>query len=306
MPHQHRTFFPKTPGIRSSVFFIAAVTLLLFTLVPLPARAASVLIVGDTQYKPVADVVDVIKNTLPSAPRILKTADIRGKLSVAVAREHASLVIALGKDALDEALKLPSSVTVVYGLVLAPPQITRTNTTGVYMATPAIEYINITRKFLPGLRRLSLVGSHDMLRVLDGKSYWQVASFQVGNTTQLFKSVSDLESSNAMVLLPDGDLLNPTVLERIHLLAYRKNVPLLGISEGNVRQGSLFALVFDPVSVGRQIGEQANTLLQGVETASVPPSPPRKFNLFLNIATAKKVGVAIPEEMIRIAKRVYE
>jgi ABC-type uncharacterized transport system substrate-binding protein len=248
----------------------------------------------------------VIKSGLDSSPKVYKTADIRGNLSSIVSRQGAALVIALGKDALDEAMQLPSSVTVVYGLVLAPPQINRPNTTGVYMATPAIEYINISRKFLPSLKRLSLVGSHEMLRVLDGKSYWQVASFQVGNTSQLFKSVNELENSNAIVLLPDGDLLNPSVLERMHLLAYRKNVPLLGISESNVQQGSLFALVFDPVSLGRQIGEQAAELLSGTVVASVPPSPPQRFNLFVNVSTAKKVGVSIPHEMIRIAKKVYE
>lgn len=270
------------------------------------SEAASVLIVGDTQYKPVADVVDVIKGTLKSPPKTYKTADIRGKLTPIASREGATLVIALGKDALDEALKLPSSVTVVYGLVLAPPHITRANTTGVYMATPAIEYINISRRYLPGLKRLSLIGSHDMLRVLDGKSYWQVASFQVGNTAQLFKSVNELDNCNAMVLLPDGDLLNPSVLERMHLLAYRKNVPLLGISESNVRQGSLFALVFDPASLGRQIGERAAALLSGADVASIPPSPPQRFNLFVNVSTARKVGVSIPDEMIRIAKKIYE
>lgn len=270
------------------------------------SEAAGVLLVGDTQYKPVADVVSVIKNSMTTPPKIYKTIDIKGRLGTVVRREEASIVIALGKDALDEALKLPSSVAVVYGLVLAPPQSSRPNITGVYMATPAIEYVNLSRKFLPSLKRLSLVGSHDMLRALDGKSYWQVASFQVGNTTQLFRAVSELDPCNAMVLLPDGDLLNPAVLERMQLLTYRKNVPLLGISEGHVRQGSLFALVFDPATIGRQIAEQASVLQTGISAAAIPQTPPKRFNLFVNMSTAKKVGVPIPDEMIRIAKKVYE
>jgi ABC-type uncharacterized transport system substrate-binding protein len=37
----------------------------------------------------------------------------------------------------------------------------------------------------------------------------------------------------------------------------------------------------------------------------LPPSPPKRFNLFVNTTTAKKVGVTIPDEMMQVAKRIY-
>ena len=63
--------------------------------------------------------------------------------------------------------------------------------------------------------------------------------------------------------------------------------------------------VVDPVSVGRQIGEYANRVIKGGNIGQIPPSPPKRFELYLNSGTARKMGIRLPDEMVRMAKRVY-
>ena len=94
-------------------------------------------------------------------------------------------------------------------------------------------------------------------------------------------------------------------MDNVYLFSYRNSIPLLGISERNVKQGSLFALVFDPVSIARQIGEKVLDARNGVDMDEMPPSPPLEFNLFVNTNTARKMGIVIPDEMIRKAKKIY-
>jgi putative tryptophan/tyrosine transport system substrate-binding protein len=269
-----------------------------------PASAAEVLIVGETQYRPVADVVAAIGDTLRSPAKVYTTSEVRGRLAAVVAGERARLVVALGKDALKEAVRLPLPTRVVYGLVIVPPKVTGSNVTGVYMATPVREYVDAVRRYLPAIKRISVFGSEDLLGALDGESL-HVNTYGVSSPSELVSTLEGLDGPQAILLLPDVTLITGAVMERAYLFSYRKNVPLLGISEGHVRQGALFALVFDPASLGRQIGEEVAAALDGKAIAAMPPSPPRSFDLCINTETAKRMGIAVPEEMLKRAKRTY-
>lgn len=286
--------------------FVGALLLFALHLSPTTAYPAEVLIVGDIQYKPVADVVAEIRSSLKSQAAEYPISEIRGKLGTVVDRENARIIVALGMDALGEALRLPTSVTVVYGLVISPPSSDRSNITGVYMSTPVADYVSTVKKYLPSISRISVVGSQHLINVLLGNSSGQVTVHRVGSSYDLVNTVSRLSGSEAVLLLPDVNLITSSVTENVFLFSFRNNVPLLGISEGNVKQGSLFALVFDPRGIGRQIGEKVHSVQNGVDAEDMPPSPPKKFNLFVNTNTARKMGIAIPDEMLKKSKRVYQ
>ncbi|MBF0558182.1 MAG: hypothetical protein HQL08_05330 [Nitrospirae bacterium] len=271
-----------------------------------PSLAAEVLIIGDIQYKPVADVVGEIRAKVKLPLNVYSTSDARGKLKAIVEREDARTVVALGKDAVDEALLLPPSVAVIYGLVIAPVKTSRSNITGVYMATPINEYVGTIRKYMPSIRRISIVGSRYLMSILDGRAYAQVAAYNVSSSSELVNTVNGLDESNALILLPDVAFLTSAVMENVYLFSFRKNIPLLGISEGNVKQGSLFALVFDSLKIGRQIGELVMGARNGVDMEEMPPAPPAEFDLFINTNTARKMGIVITDEMIRKAKKIYQ
>jgi putative tryptophan/tyrosine transport system substrate-binding protein len=306
--HRLKDFMFTNRAPISSRRYTLVAELLLFSLLLFssPAVAAEVLIVGDIQYKPVAEMVSEIKSTLRWQVKEYAIGDVRGKLDGIVERENARIVVTLGMDAVGEAFRLPPSIAVVYGLVIAPPKSARSNVTGVYMSTPASEYVATVRKYLPSIKWVSVVGSQNLMNVLLGSAPPQVAAYHVGSSSDLVNTVSRLNNAEALLLLPDVNLLTSSVMENVYLFSFRNNVPLLGISEGNVKQGSLLALVFDPKTVSRQIGEKVQNILKGTAAADIPPSPPRKFNLFINTNTARKMGIEIPDEMLKKARRIYQ
>jgi ABC-type uncharacterized transport system substrate-binding protein len=118
-------------------------------------------------------------------------------------------------------------------------------------------------------------------------------------------TVRQLDAAGAILLLPDASLLTSAAMDEAYLLSFRKGIPILGVSERNVREGALAALVVDMVNVGKLIGGLAAKALKGESIDRVPPSPPRKFDLYLNTATARRMGIPIPSEVIRMAKRLY-
>lgn len=284
----------------------AVLLFVLLLFIPSPVRAAKVLIVGDMQYALVADVAAEIQLSLRSQAAEYAISEVRGRLGAVVEREDARIVVALGMDAVTEALLLPPAIAVVYGLVVVPPENGRPNVTGVYMSPPVSEYVSTVRRYLPAIAKVSVVGSRIMMKSLLSGDPDQVAVYHVDNSSDLVDAVDRLVDTRALLLLPDANLLTAPVMSNVYLFSFRKNVPLLGISEANVKQGALFALVFDPKAVSRQIGEKVQTILDGVAATEIPASPPGRYNLYINSNTARKMGIEIPDEMMRKAKRIYQ
>ncbi|MDD5105765.1 MAG: ABC transporter substrate binding protein [Desulfuromonadaceae bacterium] len=270
-----------------------------------PACAAKVLIIGDLQYSFVADIASEISSTLKSPARDYSISEIRGKLGAVVERENAQVVVALGRGAIIEALRLPPEIAVVYGLIVVPPRSSRANLTGVYMSPPASEYLIAVRRYFPALGKLAVVGSPAMLKMLAGVATDHIVTYQVNNPVELVNTVGRLSGISALVLLPEAALLTSSVMDNVYTYSFRNNIPLLGVSEGNVKQGSLFALVFDTKTVSVQIGEKVRAILNGDDAGDIPQSPPRKLNLFININTAKKMGIAVPADALNHAKKIY-
>lgn len=271
----------------------------------IPCRAADVLIIADAQLKPVMEVTQGLRKTLRASTRVYSPSEVRNNLAALVQREEARVVIALGREALAEALTLPPSIPVIYDMVVTPPTISRPNTTGFYMATPVDEYAGLVRKHLPTLKRVVVLASRDFLNILANNVSAPISSYSVKNMVEFVNIVKQLEDADAILLLPDNSVMNSTTLEEAYLHSFRRRIPLLGISEKHVREGALLALVVDMVNVGKVIGEYATRALKSGSVGQQPALPPRKFDLYLNMDTARKMRITIPDEVVRMARKAY-
>jgi len=270
------------------------------------ARPAEVVVFGDTRLKPVVQVIEGFRSVIKAKPAVYSPAKIKsGKLDNIVRKEGARIVVALGQDSLNEALSLPSSLTVLYALVILPPKTARPNTAGVYMGTPIREYLKVVDTYLPELKKISVIASPEVLEVLDHSNQDNLKTYRARSAFDFVSIVKGLDRPDALLLLPDVSLLTRTALEESYLFSFRKKVPLLGISKKHVRQGALFALEFDPEKVGRRLGSMAQAALKGNVFKQEQALPSENFSLYINRDTAKKMKIAIPDEMIKVAAGVY-
>ena len=269
------------------------------------SEPADVIVVGDTRLAPVDHIVSGIREALGVPLKVYTPSDAKDRLRGIASREDAKVVVALGRDALDEAVRLPQSVAVVYDLVVTPPAVKRPNMTGHYMATPVREYVSIIRRYLPSIRHLAVIGSSELMRTLETSGDAMVTPHRVKNSFELVEAVRQHDSADAILLLPDVSILTASALEEVYLYSFRRGVPVLGISERNVRQGALFALVFDPMHTGRTLREEVSQAINGEDIGRIPPSPSQKFELYINLNTAEKMNIPIPEELLRKAKKVF-
>lgn len=286
-------------------FIIIFCLILSFPLTSHPCHAADVLIIADAQLKPAMEITQGMRKTLRASMKTYSPSEVRGSLPAMVQREEARVVVALGREALSEALTLPPSIPVIYDMVVTPPPISRPNTAGFYMATPASEYTELLRNYLPALKRVAVVASNPFLSILASDISAPFSSHSVRNTVEFVSMVRKLDNTDAILLLPDSGVLTTTAMEEAYLLSFRRRIPLLGISERHVREGALMALVVDLVNVGKIMGEYAARALKSGSVGQPPAAPPRKFELFLNMDTARKMRITIPDRVMRMAKRAY-
>ena len=279
--------------------------LLCILLTVVPCQAADVLIIADAQLKPVIEVTQGMRKTLHATTKTYSPAEVRGKLTALIQQEDARVVIALGREALAEALTLPTSIPVIYDMVVTPPAVNRPNTIGFYMATPTSEYAELVRKHLPSLKRMAVVASRDFLNILANNVSAPAIAHSVRNTVEFVSTVKQLENTDSILLLPDSGIMTSTAMEEAYLLSFRRRIPLMGISERHVREGALLALVVDMVNVGKVIGEYATRALKSGSVGQLAAFPPRKFELYLNMDTARKMRISIPDEVVRMARRAY-
>jgi putative ABC transport system substrate-binding protein len=73
-----------------------------------------------------------------------------------------------------------------------------------------------------------------------------------------------------------------------------------------VEAGGLMCYGPNYVSMFRRAAEYVDKILRGAKHADMPFEQPTKFDLVINLKTAKAIGVKIPESLVVLADKVIE
>jgi putative ABC transport system substrate-binding protein len=112
------------------------------------------------------------------------------------------------------------------------------------------------------------------------------------------------EPGGGLVVLSDAFM----VVHRapIILLAARKNVPAVYFVRGWVREGALLTYGADIADLFRRAADYVDRILKGERPAELPVQLPTKFEMALNVKTAKALGLAVPQSILLRADEVIE
>jgi putative tryptophan/tyrosine transport system substrate-binding protein len=89
-------------------------------------------------------------------------------------------------------------------------------------------------------------------------------------------------------------------------LAASYAIPTMWYFSYIVREGGLLSYAPDLADGYRQAGVYAAKILRGAKPAELPVLQPTKFELVINLKTAKALGLSIPEKLIALADEVIE
>jgi len=112
------------------------------------------------------------------------------------------------------------------------------------------------------------------------------------------------EPNGGLIVLPSP--ITIVHRELITALAARHRLPAAYVFRFFVRSGGLVSYGIDPADQARQAAGYVDRILKGEKTADLPIQQPTKFELVINLKTARALGLDIPTSLLARADEVIE
>jgi putative ABC transport system substrate-binding protein len=117
-------------------------------------------------------------------------------------------------------------------------------------------------------------------------------------------SATGREGGTALVVFPD--VFTTTNTERIVALAANHRLPAIYPFRHFAAAGGLISYGIDSPDMFRRAAGYLDRVLKGEHPGSLPVQAPNKFELVINLTTAKALGLDIPDKLLAIADEVIE
>ena len=88
--------------------------------------------------------------------------------------------------------------------------------------------------------------------------------------------------------------------------AARNNVPAVSWLYNFARDGGLLSYGVDTVDIYRRAASYVDRILRGAKPAELPVQLPTKFEMVVNLKTAKALGLTVPPSLLARADEVIE
>ena len=166
--------------------------------------------------------------------------------------------------------------------------------------------LELLREVVPGLRRVALIGNLGNPIIMLELSEVQAAARTLGlevtapeirraeDITLAFEALKS--RADALYISPDA-LINTNRI-RINILAVGARLPTMHGSRDYVEAGGLMSLGANFPDQFRRAADYVDKILRGAKPGDLPVEQPTKFDLVINLTTAKAIGLTIPEALL--------
>jgi putative ABC transport system substrate-binding protein len=191
------------------------------------------------------------------------------------------------------------------------------NITGLASLEPTLggKWLELLTEIAPGLKRTAIIFNPDTspastyLRSLETAA----RSLKVALTTVPVHSDAEIETAiTALGSEPGGGLVvMPDMFMEVHrmpivLAAARNNVPAVYFLSSFARDGGLLSYGVDLVDTSRRAATYVDRILRGAKPSDLPVQFPTKFEMAVNLKTAKALGLTVPQSILLRADEVIE
>jgi putative ABC transport system substrate-binding protein len=182
-------------------------------------------------------------------------------------------------------------------------------------ATVGGKWFELLSELAPGLKRVAIMFNPDTASASTYMPSFETAARSLKVTTITALVHSDVEIETAIIALarePGGGLVvMPDAWTTVHrapiiLAAARNNVPAVYWQSVFARDGGLLSYGVDIVDNFRRAASYVDRILRGAKPGDLPVQFPVKYQLFLNLKTAKALGLTVPLSLLGRADEVIE
>jgi putative ABC transport system substrate-binding protein len=191
------------------------------------------------------------------------------------------------------------------------------NATGISMFTNELEAkrLGLLQEMVPGIKAIGVLVNPRNASVDNQLQQVQAAAASLGLQIHVGRASSDAEidmafeslaQAGAQAIVTTADPFLASQLNRLVALASKLSIPAMWEWPDFVEGGGLMSYGTNIVDNYRQVGIYTGKVLKGEKPAELPVMRPVKFELAINLKTAKTLGIEVPATMLARADDVIE
>ena len=184
-----------------------------------------------------------------------------------------------------------------------------------YELTMGVKWLELLKEVSPGMTRVALLHNPDnrplsaQVREIEAaasKFAVQVDAAPVRRRADIEPAIDEFaRGANGGLVIINDFILTPH-RELIAMLAARHRLPTIANLSANAASGALMSYAVDSSDLFRRAATYIDHILKGAKPADLPVQQPTKFELTINLKTARALGIEVPPTLLARADEVIE
>lgn len=202
----------------------------------------------------------------------------------------------------------PVATGLVASLTRPGGNVTGTSSTTAELGSKTLEVI---REIIPSLKRVAVLANAtdpftksflEQMQLGGRTLHLEIQTIMINGTEELEPAFVAIKKEAT-----DAVMVQPSLpRKRVADLALKYSVPAVAPTGAFAALGGLMAYTASPTEMARRTVSTIDKILKGSNPADLPVEQPTKFELVINLATAKVLGLTIPPSLLARADEVIE
>jgi putative ABC transport system substrate-binding protein len=189
-----------------------------------------------------------------------------------------------------------------------------TNVTGTTDMSPVGEQLDLFKKLGYNPKSIGIIynsgeaNSRTLVAIAKKeakKRGMKVVEATVTNSSAVLMAAKSLVGKVDAIYLPTDNTVI-SALESVLKVAYDNKLPVITGDTDSVKRGALASYGLNYYKLGLQTGEMVDKILKGSSPSTMPVETLKDLELYINLKSAKKIGLKVPDTMIERAEKVIK
>jgi putative ABC transport system substrate-binding protein len=251
--------------------------------------------------------------------------DLLANLADELVARKVDLIVAIGNVEILAAKHATSSIPIVMVVSSAPVEtglidsLSRPggNVTGTTLQAPEIagKFLELLKETVPNLKQVALLWDPDYpgLELYRLEAERAARALGIELTLLPIRTLADLEGAfarlaadrpHALFVSPTGPIYDNRA--RVVAFAARERLPAIYASKVIVSEGGLMSYIADFDLLARRDAAIIDRIFKGARPSDLPVEQPTRYELVINLKTAKALGLAIPANVLARADLIFQ
>ncbi len=177
------------------------------------------------------------------------------------------------------------------------------------------KWLETLKQIVPAISRVTMIYNPDNPNTAFYVRFFETFAQQLAlqPITAPIHGLADIERTiDSLAEQPNGglffapDLTIEQLRDQIVALVARRRIPAMYFARSMVASGGLVSYDADRTDIFRRAASYVDRVLRGEKPGDLPFQQPTKYNLTINLKTAKALGLTIPETLLATADEVIQ